>query len=159
MALVLSILVQPVPTYSSWGYIKNICVKFSYPHMRNEECSYWEWPGLRDERTVFSSTWMCAGWWSNCWPFCHPYPHTPYDGYNPSQFAALWLFLPHCRNYLPLGALWIFVNMQMTLLSCHNIAVKSALVLAQMSPLFSFVVFGARFCGMPLLFSLTVSQQ
>ena len=47
--------------------------------------------------------WMCTGWWSNCWPFCHPYPHSPYDGYNPSQFVALWLFLPHSRNYLPLG--------------------------------------------------------
>jgi len=46
---------------------------------------------------------MCASWWSNCWPFCHPYPHSPYDGYNSSQFAALWLFLAHCRNYLPLG--------------------------------------------------------
>ena len=46
---------------------------------------------------------MCTGWWSNCWPFCHPYPHSPYDGYNPSQFAALWLFLRHCSNYLLLG--------------------------------------------------------
>ena len=100
MALVLSVLVQHVPTYSSWRYIKNLYVKFSYPHMRNEECSYWEWPGLTDERTIFSSTWMCADWWSNCWPFCHPYPQSPYDGYNPSQFAALLLFLPHCRNYL-----------------------------------------------------------
>jgi len=52
MALVFSVLVQHVPTYSSLGYIKNLYVTFSYPHMRNEE----EWPGLADERTIFSST-------------------------------------------------------------------------------------------------------
>ena len=40
------------------------------------------------------------------------------------------------------GALWILVSMHMSLLSCHSTAVKSALVLTQMSPLFSFVVFG-----------------
>ena len=27
-----------------------ISVKFSYPHMRNEECSCWEWPSLTDEQ-------------------------------------------------------------------------------------------------------------
>ena len=70
--------------------------------MRNEECSYWECPGLTDKRTIFLSTWMCDSWWSNYWPFHHHYPHSPYDGYNPSQIVALWLFLPHCRNYLPL---------------------------------------------------------
>ena len=75
-------------------------MKFSYPRMRNEECSCWEWLGLTDDRTVFSSTSVCDSWWSNCWPFCHPYPHSPCDSYNPSQFAALWLFLPHYRNYL-----------------------------------------------------------
>ena len=91
MALVLSILFQLVPTYSLWGYIKNLYVKFSYPHTRNEECSYWEWAGVTDEKTIFSSTIMFDVWWSNCWPFCHPYPHGPYDSYNPSQFAALWL--------------------------------------------------------------------
>ena len=81
---------------------KNLYVKFCSPYMRNEECSYWEWPGLTGERTIFSSTWMCDGWWLNCWPFCHPYPHNRCDGYNPSQFSALWLFLLHYRNYLPL---------------------------------------------------------
>ena len=75
MALLLSILVQHVPAYSSLGNIKNLYVTFSYPHMRNE-CSHWEWPGLTGEKTIFSSTWMCGGWWSNCWPFCHPYPHS-----------------------------------------------------------------------------------
>ena len=50
-------------TYSSLGYIENLYVKFSYPHTRNEECSYWEWPGLSDERTFFLSTWMCASRW------------------------------------------------------------------------------------------------
>jgi len=92
-----------VPTYFSQGYIKTLYVKFSYPHVRNEECSYWELPGLTVERTIFLSTPMCAGWQSNCWPFCHPYPHSPYDGYNPSLFAALWLFFRHYRKYLPLG--------------------------------------------------------
>ena len=38
-------------------------------------------------------------------------------------------------------------------------AFKSALVLTRMSPLFSFVVFGLRSCGIPLLFGLTVPQQ
>jgi len=52
MALVFSILVQHVPTYSSLGYIENLYVTFSY-HMRNEECSYWEWPGLAEDRTIF----------------------------------------------------------------------------------------------------------
>ena len=32
----------------------------------------------------------------------------------------------------------------------HSIAVKSALVLTRMSPLFSFVIFGFRSCGMPV---------
>ena len=103
MALVLSVPVQHVPMYSSREYIENLYVKFSYTHTRNEEYSYCERPSLTDERTIFSSTWMCASWWSNCWPFCHHYPHSPYDGYKPSQFASLWLFLPHCRNYLPLA--------------------------------------------------------
>jgi len=49
--------------------------------------------------------------------------------------------------------------MHTSLLSHHSIAVKLALVLTQMSPLFSFVVFGLRSCGMPLLFGLTVPQQ
>jgi len=40
MALVLSILVQHMPTYSSLGYIENLYVTFSYPHTRNEEFSY-----------------------------------------------------------------------------------------------------------------------
>ena len=71
--------------------------------MRNEECSFWEQPGLTDEKTLFTSTCMCNGWWSNCWPFCHSCPHNPYDGYNPPQFAVLWLFLPHCRKHLLLG--------------------------------------------------------
>ena len=44
------------------------------------------------------------------------------------------------------GALWIFVNMHMSLLSRHSIAVKSALVLTWMSHLFSFVVFGLVAC-------------
>ena len=42
------------------------------------------------------------------------------------------------------GALWIFVNIR--LLSRHSIAVKSALVLTRMSPLFIFVVFGLVAC-------------
>jgi len=42
----------------------------------------------------------------------------------------------------------------MSLLSRHCMAVKSALVLTRMSALLSFYVFGARSCGMPLLFGL-----
>ena len=57
------------------------------------------------------------------------------------------------------GALWILVNMHTSLLSRHSIAIKSALVLTWMSPLFSFAVFGFRSCGMPFLFGLTVPQQ
>ena len=74
-----------------------------------------------------------------------------------SQFEALWLFLTHCRNYLPLGH--CEYSTCICLLSCHGIAVKSALVLTRMSPLFSFVVFGLWSCGMPHLFGLTVPQQ
>ena len=109
-------------------------LKSSYTHTRNEECSCWEWPGLRGERTVFSSTWMCDGWWSNCWPFCHPYPHSLYDGYIPSQFAALWLFLPHCRNYLPLG----HCEYLSTCICLSYPATISPLVLKWMSPPFQF---------------------
>ena len=57
---------------------------------------------------------------------------------------------------------WGIVNIGQhvtSLLSHHSIAVKSALVLTRMSPLFSFVVFGLRSCSMPLLFGLTVPQQ
>jgi len=50
---------------------------------------------------------------------------------------------PQLQKLPSAGALWIFVNMQMPLLSRHSIAVKSALVLTRMSPLFSFDVFGA----------------
>ena len=39
MALILSVQAQHVPTYSSLGYIENLYVTFSYPHMENEECS------------------------------------------------------------------------------------------------------------------------
>ena len=95
-------------------------------------------------KTIFLSTSMCASWCGNCWPFCHPYPHSPYDGYNPSQFAALWLFLCHYRNYLTLGHRKYVSTC--TYLSCT--AIKSSLVLMQMSPLFSFVDFGASSCGM-----------
>jgi hypothetical protein len=59
---------------------QNPYVKSSYTHKRNEGCSYWEWPSLTDEKSIFSSTWFCALWWSNCSPFCHPYSHSPYDG-------------------------------------------------------------------------------
>ena len=55
-ALVLSILVQHVPTYSSRGYIGNLHVKFSYHHTSKEECIYREWRVLTDERTFFLST-------------------------------------------------------------------------------------------------------
>ena len=158
MALVLSILVQHVPTCSLLVYVENLYVKFSYPHMRNEECNYWELSGPRDERTVFSSTWMCDSWWSNCWPFCHPCPHSPYVGYNVTVCGFI-AFPPPLQKLPSAGELWIFVNMQMSLLSHHSIAVKSALVLTRMSPVFSFVVFGARSCGMPLLFGLTLPQQ
>ena len=56
---------------------------------------------------------------------------------------------------------WGIVNIHQHayLSSCHSIAVKSALVLTRMSPLFSFVVFGFQSCGMPRLFGLTVPQQ
>jgi len=39
MALVLSVLVQHVPTYSSQVYIEKLYVKFTYTHT-NEECSF-----------------------------------------------------------------------------------------------------------------------
>ena len=96
-ALVLSILVLHVPTYSSRGYIGNLHVKFSYHHTSKEECIYREWRVLTDERTFFLSTWICAGWWSNCWPFCHPYPHSPCDGY-------MW------ADHLILGLTFLWVN-------------------------------------------------
>jgi len=58
--------------------------------------------------------------------------------------------IPPSLQKLPsAGALWILVNMHTSLLSHHNIAVKSALVLTRISPLFIFVVFGLRSCGMP----------
>jgi hypothetical protein len=42
---------------------------------------------VTDEETVFSYTWFYAGWQSSCQSFGHTYPHIPYDGYNPPQFA------------------------------------------------------------------------
>ena len=55
-------------------------------------------------------------------------------------------FSPSLQQLPSAGALWIFVNMHMSLLSGHSIAVKSALVLMWMSPLFSFVVFDIVAC-------------
>ena len=57
------------------------------------------------------------------------------------------------------GALWKLVNMHTSLLSRHNIAVQSALVLSLMSPHFNFIVLCFRSSGMPFLFGLTVPQQ
>ena len=156
MALVLSVLVQHVPTYSSLGYIENRYATFSYLHTRNEECSYWEWPGLTGERTNFSSTWMCDGWWLKCWPFCHPYPHSRCEGYNPSQFAALWLYLLHYRNYLPLGIVNIGQHAYVSLVPPQYCCQVSPGSYANVSP-FQFCCL--RSCGMPLLFGLTVPQQ
>ena len=102
---------------------------------------------------------MWAGWWSNCLPFCLPYPYSPCDSYNQSQFVALITFPPSLQKLLSTGRSWIFVNVQMSLLSHHNSAVKSALVLKRKSPRFSFTVLGARPSGITLLFCLTVPQQ
>jgi len=57
--------------------------------------------------------------------------------------SRLYGFSPSLQKLPSTGALWISVNMQMPLLSCNSTAVKSALVLTQMSPLFSFDVFSA----------------
>jgi hypothetical protein len=137
---------------------RNLYVKFSYPHT-NEECSNWEMPALTDERTVFSSTCMCAGWRSNCWPFCHPYPQSPYDDYNPSQFAALWLFLPHYRNYLPLGH--SEYSSTCLCLTCPATVLPSSQhwFLRECLPFSVLLSSVLGLNGMPLLFSLTVPQQ
>ena len=134
---------------------ENLHVKLYYAHMRNDECSYWEWPGLTDRRKKMFICLNMQWLWSNCLPFCHRYPRTPRDGYNLSQFMALWLFLHHCRYYLLLeqheySSAW-------KCLSCPDTVVPSSQpwFLSECLP---FSV-GARSCGMPLLFSLTVPQQ
>ena len=111
------------------------------------------------EKQLFLSIWMWEGWWSNCLPFCLPYPYSPCDSHNQSQFTALMTFPPSLLQLPSTGNSWIFVNMQMSLLSHHSTAVKSALVLMQKSPHFNFTVLGARPSGIPLLFCLTVPQQ
>src|SRR5215469_17967947 len=53
----------------------------------------------------------------------------------------------------------MFVRRHTSLLSFHTTAVKSPLVLTQISPRFSLSVLGLRSLGMPFLCSLTVPQQ
>jgi hypothetical protein len=66
---------------------------------------------------------------------------------GPSHFMEFWLLLPHCRNYLSLGHSEC-LSTCMSLLFCHCIAVKSALVLTRMSPfsLLLFLVLGLVEC-------------
>jgi hypothetical protein len=63
----------------------------------------------------------------------------PHRFYNPSHFTEFWPLLPHCRNYLSLGHCECS-SACMSVLWCHGIAVKSALVLTRMSP-FSLLLF------------------
>jgi len=146
---------QNFPHEGNW----KLCVIFSYLHMRNEECSCWQWPGLAAVNTFFQFTWLCVDGWSNCLPFCFSYSRSPCDGYNPSQFYCLMALSPPLHKLLSAGASWMFINMPMSLLSHRSSTTTSALVLLQMSLHFSRIVLCARSCDMPLLFGLTVPQR
>ena len=75
-----------------------------------------------------------------------------------TTILTLWLFSLIAEITFRWGIMNISQHAYVSLVP-PQYAVKSALVLTRMSPLFSFVVFGFRSCGMPFLFGLTVPQQ
>ena len=143
-----------------WGWVENLCVRFSSHHMKRKRYNCWEWPGPTRGKRAFFSNYMFDGWLCRYWPSYLHCQHAPCDSYKLPQPPALTHSQVHHNNCL----LWVDCEclsgcICLSLLSLHTKVVKSTLVLTRMSPCFNLSVLGSRSLGMPFLCSLTVPQQ
>ena len=91
------------------------------------------------------------GWPCSYWPWCLPCLHSPCDSCNLPQLPAF----SHSRVCLKNCLLCL----DCVCLPFHTTAVKSPLVITQISPFFSLWVLVFRSLGIPFLCSLSVPQQ
>jgi len=94
---------QNMPASLWYGYIENLCVRFSSHRMKIKGCNCWQWPGPTGGKTAFLSTSMFDGWPCSYWPFYLYCQRAPCDGYNPPQLLALSHSRVHRNNCL----LWV----------------------------------------------------
>ena len=134
-----TILVLPLPAYSSEGQVEISVWNFLPTTWRKKPCNCSEWPDRTERKTAF-----------------HPLP-CQMAGYNLPHFVAL----SCCLFIAKISSLWwiMSVNILRSLFSIHCIAVQLPLVLTQMSHHLSWTILLLKSFDMPSMFSPTVSKQ